>query len=129
MNKRRLQLSDANIIPQIPDRLKDNADELQKLVAAFIDNCQPLERRSLHLLADCCTDSLFCECHIRASTLVKYGTVDVPLDPEEQAEYRANRELVEDHVAYERMKADALIDGHSANWLSSIARPRKTSRR
>jgi len=73
-----------------------------------MDECQPLEQSSLHLLADRCTDALFCECHILGSILVAHGTVDVPLDPDEQPEYRANRELVEDHVAYERMKVDAL---------------------
>ena len=102
-----LQMSDTKIISQVPDRLKDNAKKLEQLVAAFVKNCQPLEQGPLHLLADCCTDALFCECHIKASVLVANGTVDVPLDPEEQVEYRANRDLVEDHVAYERMKADA----------------------
>lgn len=35
------------------------------------------------------------------------ATTDVPLDPEEQGEYRANRDIVDDHVAFERMKDDA----------------------
>jgi hypothetical protein len=38
---------------------------------------------------------------------LELGTIDVPLDPEGQPEYRANREIVEDHVAFERMKEDA----------------------
>src|ERR1035441_10365946 len=106
--KPNLQMSDTNIISQVPQRLKDKVKKLETMLEAFVKNCQPLEQASLHLLADCCTDALFCECQIRASILVKNGTVDVPLDPEEQAEYRANRELVEDHVAYERMRNDAL---------------------
>ena len=101
-------MSDINVVLEVPDRLKEKARSLCALVDEFIETCQPLEQASLHLLADGCTDALFCECHIRASTLVTHGTVDVPLDPDEQAEYRANRELVEDHVAYERMKEDAL---------------------
>jgi hypothetical protein len=36
------------------------------------------------------------------------GTIDVPLDPEEQADYRANREIVENASAYTKMKEDAV---------------------
>ncbi|MPM48412.1 hypothetical protein SDC9_95137 [bioreactor metagenome] len=35
------------------------------------------------------------------------ATIDVPLDPDEQPDYRANRDIVEDDVAYEQMKGDA----------------------
>lgn len=117
-------MSNANIILQVPDRLKDKASKLHTAVKAFVVNCQPLEQGSLHLLADCCTDALFCECHIRASTLVTHGTVDVPLDPEEQAEYRANREPVEDHVAFERMKADALNGRAFSNLVVEFRTPK-----
>jgi len=116
-------VSKANIILQVPERLEDKANKLRELVESFVDTCQPLEQGALHLLADCCTDALFCECRIRASTLVTQGTVDVPLDPEEQAEYRANRELVEDHVAYERMKADALSGRAFSNLVVEFQRP------
>ena len=54
------------------------------------------------------TGARFCECHIRASKLISMGTIDVPLDPEEQSEYRANREIVENAAAYSRMKDDAV---------------------
>jgi hypothetical protein len=101
-------MSTASVTKHIPERLNKKAEKLSALLDAFIKNCQPLEQASLHLLADCCTDALFSECHIKASTLVKHGTVDVPLDPDDQAEYRANRDIAEDHIAYERMKADAL---------------------
>jgi hypothetical protein len=117
-------VSNDKIILQVPERLKHNADKLRNLVETFVDTCKPLEQGSLHLLADCCTDALFCECHIRATTLVTQGTVDVPLDPEEQAEYRANRELVEDHVAYERMKADALIGRAFSNLVVEFRTPK-----
>lgn len=117
-------MSNADIISQVPERLKDKANKLRELVEGFMETCQPLEQGSLHLLADCCTDALFCECHIRASTLVTQGTVDAPLDPEDQAEYRANRELVEDHVAYERMKADALSGRAFSNLVVEFHRPK-----
>src|ERR1700728_3656690 len=46
----------------------------------------------------------FCECHVKASKLIPLGTIDVPLDPDEQSEYRANREIVSDAAAFARMK-------------------------
>ena len=48
----------------------------------------------------------------------------MPLDPEEQAEYRANREPVEDHVAYERMKADAISGRAFSNLVVEFHRPK-----
>src|SRR5882672_3197992 len=36
-----------------------------------------------------------------------FGTTDVPLDPEEQGEYKANRDIEEGSVAFQKMKDDA----------------------
>lgn len=121
-------MSTAKIISQVPERLNDTAEQLRGLVESFVETCQPLEEEALHLLADCCTDAIFCECHIRASTLVTHGTVDVPLDPEEQAEYRANREVVEDHVAFERMKSDALTGRAFSNLVVEFRLPNEEER-
>lgn len=112
-----------NIIVSGPKRLEKKAKALRQLVEAFVETCKPLEQGTLHLLADCCTDALFCECHVKASILLSQGTVDVPLDPVDQAEYRANRELVEDHVAFERMKADALDGRAFSNLVVEFRRP------
>ncbi len=54
------------------------------------------------------TSAWFCECHVAANKLVQFGTTDVPLDPEEQSEYRANRMIVEDAYAFKVMKDDAI---------------------
>ena len=48
------------------------------------------------------------------------ATIDVPLDPEEQAEYRANREIVEDHAAYEKMKEDAIARRTFSNLVAEF---------
>jgi hypothetical protein len=77
-----------------------------ELVDQFVNASEPLEPQ-LVLLRDARTGAIYVECHIRASKLINLGTVDVPLDPEDQAEYRANRELVEDHIAFAQMKDDA----------------------
>jgi hypothetical protein len=73
----------------------------------FAEEFQPLEGVNIVILTDHCTQALYCECHIRASKLISLGTTDVPLDAEDQADYRANRELVENAPAYARMIEDA----------------------
>jgi hypothetical protein len=79
--------------------------EYSKLLSKQLDPLGGLTKISF--LTDKRTGAVFCECYVRASKLIALGTVDVPLDPEEQAEYRANRELAEDAYAFERMKEDA----------------------
>lgn len=98
-----------------------NADVME-LVNDFANESNPMERSHLCLLKDARTGAAYLECHIRANKVVKLGTVDVPLDPEEQAEYRANRELVEDHVAFEQMKEDALNHRTFSNIVCEFTR-------
>ncbi len=85
---------------------KDKA-VIQPLLDAFKRTFEPLES-DIVVITDACTGARYTECHVRASKLIPLGTVNVPLDPDEQPEYRANRDLVEDHQAFETMKADAL---------------------
>ena len=92
----------------VPAGLNDvpNVDERVK---AFLRILQPLEVGDVvHVLVDARTKARYCECHILASKLVQLSTTDVPLDPEYQPEYRANREIVTCHYAFERMKQDAI---------------------
>lgn len=78
----------------------------QSLVDMFFSLFEPLEDKS-HFLTDLKTGAIFIECHITSSKLVKNSTIDVSLDPENQSDYRANRDIVEDDNAYLRMKQDA----------------------
>ncbi|MBU4518306.1 MAG: hypothetical protein KJ677_02755, partial [Gammaproteobacteria bacterium] len=98
-----------------------DADELA-LIEDFANESEPLEGHELVILRDYRTGAIFTECHIRAERLISLGTVDVPLDPEEQAEYRANRELVEDHVAFEQMKDDASQRRSFSNIVCEFSR-------
>lgn len=82
-------------------------DDTSEMVHEFVQKCAPAEGSSLSVFVDARTNARYCECHLRAKTVIELGTTDVPLDPEEQPDYRANRELVEDHAAYEKMKEDA----------------------
>lgn len=58
-------------------------------------------------MTDFFTNAYYVEAHIPAKKMIALGTIDVPLDPDEQSEYRANRDVVEDHDAFVRMKEDA----------------------
>lgn len=98
-----------NIRNIVPDELKDTVQNVDDLVTEFCNACEPLERDELiYVFVDHRTGARFCECHISADKLISLGTVDVPLDPDEQEDYRANRELVISHPAFERMKNDAV---------------------
>lgn len=104
--------SAAGTSKKVPPTVKALLDE-------FVREFQPLEGPDkLFVLIDARTKANYCECHIRASKMVPLSTIDVPLDPEEQAEYRANREIVADHVAFERMKEDALAGRSFSNIVA-----------
>ena len=96
-----------NIKNIVPDKL-ENVKVVDPLVEAFLQTVRPLEAADVfHVLVDARTNARYCECHVPASRLVPLSTTDVPLDPEEQQEYRANREIVTSHMAFERMQQDA----------------------
>ncbi|MCC8154880.1 MAG: hypothetical protein LIP01_12180 [Tannerellaceae bacterium] len=78
---------------------------IQDEIEEFADKFHPAENM-LYVIMDKCTNAVFCECHISADVLLDLCTVDVPLDPEEQPDYRANREIVEDSGAFLQMKID-----------------------
>jgi hypothetical protein len=93
-----------NVVPSGLDGVTD----VRSLVVAFLSTLQPLEAADLtHVFVDARTNARYCECHIRASKLIPLSTTDVPLDPEDQPEYRANREIVTSHYAFEKMQQDA----------------------
>ena len=99
MDKTRIQ----NVVPS---DLVDNVADVDQLVEEFASVCQPLEPE-LHVLVDARTNARYLECHVHASKLIELATIDVPLDPNEQPEYRANREIVVYHHAFDVMKEDA----------------------
>ena len=92
--------------------------EKSKNFTAYLEAFEPLEAPNVMLLTDHRTNARYCECHIRASRLIALGTTDVPLDPDEQADYRANRELVENAPAYARMIEDANLRRSFSNIVA-----------
>lgn len=97
------------VIPQPILELLDN----------FTEKCKPIER-TLYIFTDVKANAYYCECHIHAKDLLKLATTDVPLDPDEQSEYRANRDIVEDDVAFEQMKSDAFDNRTFSNIVAEF---------
>ena len=109
----------ANVV--FPTGTPANSAGLREQIEQFAAAFRPLEATALYVLTDARTGAHYCECHIDAASLIDKSTVDAPLDPDEQPEYRANRELVEDHVAYERMCEDALGQRTFSNIVAEYA--------
>lgn len=87
---------------------KTNKTAVETIKAEFEADFKPLENgASLVLFVDKKTGARFCECHITGSVLVQLGTTDAPLDPEDQPEYKANRDIRLNNPAFLKMKEDA----------------------
>lgn len=92
------------------------------LIEDFIEMCNPVDALPVLLFRDQATGAVFAEVHMRASDLVAAATVDVPLDPDEQGDYRANRAVVEDHAAFVKMKEDAKQSRAFSNLVGEFTR-------
>lgn len=91
----------------IDPEVKVRQSEIEKVIRGFLSDFDILEKEHLTVHTDNKTYAFYIECHISAKDMIDKGTIDVPLDPENQADYRANREVVEGNPAYERMIEDA----------------------
>lgn len=95
------------------DLAKSSTFDEAKVAGAIAKRISPLGGvPALKFMQDGKTGARFCECYVDAKNLSQLATVDVALDPDEQGDYRANRDLVEDAAAFEQMKEDAL-DGRT----------------
>ena len=83
------------------------AEGVEDLIGKFLSKAEPVEIENFYLFQDRKTGALYAECHVRADKLIALGTVDVALDPDKSEDYRANRDLVDDHTAYAQMLTDA----------------------
>lgn len=81
--------------------------KVEGMIEDFVKVCTPVESLPILVMRDNATAAIFVEVHLLADALVPAATVDVPLDPDDSGDYRANREVVEDHVAFAKMKEDA----------------------
>jgi hypothetical protein len=106
----------------VADR-KLNNGQFKRPLQDFASEFQPLEtEQQLIELTDSRTGAHYCECHIKGSKIVSLGTVDVPLDPEDQGDYRANREIVVNDAAYQTMIGDAKKRRSFSNIVAEFTR-------
>jgi hypothetical protein len=96
---------------------QNKRDSLKGIIEDFKTPFSPLEEELL-VMTDFCTKAYYIESHLLAEKILKLGTIDVPLDPDEQNEYRANREIVEDNNAYLKMKEDAKLGRTFSNIVA-----------
>lgn len=85
------------------------APETMTQANEFYDKIETLERqlgRTLILHHDKKTDAIYTTCHVQAKTLVENMDIDVPIDPDFQAQFRANREFREFDRTYLKMVDD-----------------------
>ncbi len=85
---------------------ENEMETLKGLIDDFVGTCVPNEEQ-LYLYKDGATKAIFTECHIMANQLIDLCTSDVPLDPEDQGEYKSNRDIVSGDGAFVQMKIDA----------------------
>ena len=100
-------------------------DWIQPLLKDAGGTLRPFEvenDQAICVFADDRTGAWFCEVHIWAQALVDHSTIDVPLDPEAQPDYRANREIVEDAYAFKTMKEDAKFGRAFSNIVAEFTR-------
>lgn len=97
--------------------------QAKNLLQSFAKEFQPLETASQLLeLTDSRTGARYCECHIKGSKIIALGTTDVPLDPEEQPEYRANRDIVLNNSAFQTMIKDAKLNRSFSNIVAEYTK-------
>ena len=102
----------------IDEKIKeDKKIQITDLINSFISEMKPLEDE-IYIMTDFCTKAYYIEVHLKAEELILKSTIDVPIDPDEQGEYRANREIVEDHTAFLKMKEDAKIGRTFSNIIA-----------
>ena len=98
-------------------------EKISALLRNFIAECEPMEgHEKLLLLSDAKTGAQYCECHITGSKIIGLGTTDVPLDPEEQPDYKANRDIEEGSVVFQKMKEDAKSQRSFSNIVAEWKR-------
>ncbi len=98
-------------------RRQKKRESIEEMMNDFKLNFAPLEEELL-VMTDFCTKAYYIESHLLAEKIIKLSTVDVPIDPDEQSEYRANRELVEDSNAFLKMKEDAKLGRTFSNLVA-----------
>jgi hypothetical protein len=96
------------IFRNCPLEFQSQMKDVEVEVQTFLKDFNIVEKASFIVFNDLRTNAFYSECHLMAHDLIANSTIDVPLDPENQGDYRANRDAREDHAAYKKMVEDAL---------------------
>lgn len=99
-------MADPDIRFVVPTEHASEQARIAELVKEFYYIAGPTAEH-IYVHFDQKASCFYCECHVEGRRLVELATTDVPLDPDEQPDYRANREIVANHAAFENMKNDA----------------------
>lgn len=94
-------------LDHINNKVKSKEKNIEFLIKNFFDDFEILEKEHITVHTDNKTLAFYIECHIKSTDIVSKGTIDVPLDPDSQPDYRANREVVLNNPAYQKMIEDA----------------------
>jgi hypothetical protein len=98
-----MQIKPAHSGVEIPDGV---SNEIKAFLLHF-SILESVNATDLYVFKDFKNDALFTECHLSADQLLSKATTEASLDPQNQPEYRANREVVTDDPAFLQMKEDA----------------------
>ncbi len=89
---------------------KDPSSQVVELIRDFKEKVETLEVKNNHVLTlfqDGKSGAFYFDCHIAASSAVSLLDYEASLDPEEQEEFQANRNLLPFHRAFQAMMDDA----------------------
>lgn len=98
----------------------EQEDALLQEVRSTLKPFEVLDNEKFCVFTDDRTGAHFCEVHVSADALIEHSTIDVPLDPDGQPDYRANRSLVEDAYAFRVMKEDAKAGRSFSNIVAEF---------
>jgi len=91
----------------INEKVRNKESKIKEQIESFLEQLEILEKEHITIHTDNKTLAFYVECHIKAKDIIEKGTIDVPLDPDNQSDYRANREVVAGNPAYTKMIQDA----------------------
>jgi hypothetical protein len=83
---------------------------VEKIVREFLDSTETLEKSRnvpIFIFQDGVKKSYYIRCAVTGKTMADIVSLDARLNPESGETYRGNREILESHNTFRRMRADA----------------------
>jgi len=105
----------------IDEKAKDPSIQIKNSIKEFNSEIETLESRKklpFIIMQDGKSKAYYVECHIDAKTANPLVDINAALDPEEQEEFRLQRELRPKHSAFIKMCSDALDKRHFSDIIA-----------